>query len=131
MRLTKGIHHVAIKAMGIQKYEEVMRFYTEILGMPVVRRWGSGDDLGAMVDTGNSVLEIFSNGENMPEQGALRHIAFEVEDTDACVKAVREGGYPITVEPKDIVIQADEPLAARIAFCIGPVGESVEFFQVK
>jgi len=131
MSLTKGIHHIAIKAKGVKEYEKVMHFYTQVLGMPVVRRWGKDDNLGAMVDTGNSVLEIFSNAPDMPDQGALRHIAFDVEDTDACIAAVKEAGYAVTVEPKDIVIEADYPLAARIAFCIGPVGESIEFFQVK
>lgn len=131
MKLTKGIHHIAIKAKGIEQYERTMDFYTKILGMPVVRSWGAGEDLGAMVDTGNSVMEIFSNAPDMPGQGSLRHIAFDVEDTDACVEAVRNAGYEITAEPKDIVIQADKPLAARIAFCIGPVGETIEFFQVK
>lgn len=131
MKHTKGIHHVAVKAKGIEQYEKTMHFYTEVLGMPVVRRWGAGDDIGAMVDTGNSVMEIFSNAPDTPDQGALRHIAFDVEDTDACVQAVRHAGYEITVEPKDIVIQADKPMAARIAFCIGPVGESIEFFQTK
>ena len=131
MSLTKGIHHVAIKAAGVEHFNKTMEFYTEILGMPVVRSWGEGDNLGAMVDTGAGVMEIFSNAPDTLDQGALRHIAFDTEDTDACIEAVKKGGYTVTVEPTDIVIQADKPLAARIAFCIGPVGETVEFFQVK
>lgn len=131
MRLTNGIHHIAIKACGTEKYGEVMHFYTDILGMAVVRKWGEGENAGAMVDTGNSVMEIFANGNDIPGEGALRHIAFDTDDTDACVAAVRNAGYTVTVEPKDIVIEADKPLAARIAFCIGPVGEIIEFFQVK
>ena len=47
------------------------------------------------------------------------------------VKAVREAGYRISVEPKDIIIQAKIPYPARIAFCIGPVGEEIEFFCEK
>ncbi len=131
MKLTKGIHHIAIKAKGIEKYNETLNFYTNILGMETVRSWGEGDDLGTMVDTGNSVMEIFSNAPEEFFEGALRHIAFDVEDTDACINAVKAAGYTVTVEPKDIVIQADKPLGARIAFCIGPVGETIEFFQVK
>lgn len=131
MKLTKGIHHIAIKAKGIEKYKETLNFYTNILGMETMRSWGEGDDLGTMVDTGNSVMEIFSNAPEEFCEGALRHIAFDVEDTDACINAVKAAGYTVTVEPKDIIIQADKPLAARIAFCIGPVGETIEFFQVK
>ncbi|MBO5981362.1 MAG: VOC family protein [Clostridia bacterium] len=131
MKLTKGIHHIAIKAKGIEKYNETVNFYTNILGMETVRSWGAGDNLGTMVDTGNSVMEIFSNAPDVFGEGALRHIAFDVEDTDACINAVKNAGYTVTVEPTDIVIQADKPLGARIAFCIGPVGETIEFFQVK
>jgi glyoxylase I family protein len=35
------------------------------------------------------------------------------------------------MEPKDIVIASEPPYPARIGFCIGPVGEEVEFFCVK
>lgn len=131
MGLTKGIHHIAIKAKGIEQYRKTLDFYVNVLGMKTVRSWGEGDNLGSMVDTGNSVMEIFSNAPDVFGEGALRHIAFDVEDTDACINAVKEAGYTVTVEPKDIVIQADYPLSARIAFCIGPVGETIEFFQVK
>ena len=84
-----------------------------------------------MLDTGAGLLEIFANGMNCPEQGPIRHLAFSVEDTDVCTEAVRNAGYEITVEPKDIVIASNPPYPARIAFCIGPVGEEVEFFCVK
>jgi len=129
MALTKGVHHVALKAKGVPAYEKMMHFYTELLGMPVVRTWGSGEDLGAMVAIGGgSMMELFSNGPDEPGMGAIRHLAFAVEDVDACVKAVRDAGYEITIEPKDIVIASNPPLPARIAFCIGPVGEEIEFF---
>ena len=34
-------------------------------------------------------------------------------------------------QPVDIVIPSKVPFPARIAFCIGPVGEEVEFFAEK
>lgn len=126
-----GVHHIALKACGIEDFNKTIQFYHEILGMPIARTWGEGNDIGMMVDTGAGLLEIFANGTEYPGQGALRHLAFEVEDTDACVEAVRAAGYTITIEPKDIVIASDPPYPARIAFCIGPVGEEVEFFHVK
>lgn len=54
-----------------------------------------------------------------------------VNDTDRCAAAVREAGYEVFIEPKDIVIPSKKPLSARIAFCFGPLGEQIEFFQVK
>ena len=127
----KGVHHIALKAKGLEDYQKLFTFYHEILGLPVARSWGEGENVGAMLDTGAGLMEIFANGENYPGQGAIRHMAFDVVDTDACVEAVRKAGYEITIEPKDIVIASNPPYPARIAFCIEPVGEEIEFFQVK
>lgn len=126
-----GIHHVALKAVGTEEYEKTIFFYNGILNLPVVRTWGEAGARGAMVDTGAGLLEIFENGTDHPGQGALRHIAFAVEDVDTCIEAVRKHGYTVTMEPNDIVIQSNPPYPARIAFCMGPVGEEVEFFKVK
>ena len=39
MHLIQGIHHVALKPQK-ERFQKVMEFYTEILGLEVVRRWG-------------------------------------------------------------------------------------------
>ena len=126
-----GIHHIALKACGVKDFARLVEFYTEILGLPIVRTWGEGENAAMMIDTGAGLLEVFANGEDYPGQGSLRHLAFEVEDTDACIEAVRAAGYEVTMEPTDIVIASEIPYPARIGFCIGPVGEEVEFFHVK
>jgi len=129
---TKGIHHVALKAAGLESFQKMIRFYHELLGMPIVRTWGEGDSSAAMLDTGDgAVLELFANAPDVLGAGALRHIAFACDDPDAAIERVRREGYTVTMEPKDIVIPSCPPYPARIAFCIGPVGEEVEFFCVK
>ena len=130
-RNIKGIHHLALKCHGIEEFEKTVGFYHEILGLPIARSWGEGAEPGIMIDTGAGILEIFANAEDYPETGIVRHFAFDVEDTDACVEAVRTAGYKITMEPTDIVIESEIPYPARIAFCIGPIGEEIEFFKVK
>ena len=126
-----GIHHIALKCRGIEEFEKTLAFYNGILGLPIVRRWGSDEKSAVMLDTGAGMLEIFANAPDRLSAGALRHLAFAVTDTDACVSAVRAAGYEITMEPTDIVIASQPPYPARIAFCIGPVGEEVEFFCEK
>ena len=127
----RGFHHVALKCNGLEAFEKTIAFYHDILKLPIARTWGEGNESAAMLDTGAGLLELFANAENEPGQGAIRHMAFDVTDTDACVEAVRKAGYEITMEPVDIVIASNPSYPARIAFCIGPVGEEVEFFQVK
>ncbi len=126
-----GIHHIALKAKGIEAFEKTIHFYHDILGLPIVRRWGEGENLAMMLDTGAGMLEIFSNAPDEPGDGALRHMALATPDPDACIEAVRAAGYTVTAEPKDICIPSTPPYPARIAFCRGPVGEEVEFFCVK
>ena len=82
-------------------------------------------------DTGAGLMEIFETEETPLETGTIRHFAFAVENTDACVEAVRTAGYEVFVEPKDIEIASEIPFPARIAFCRGPVGEEIEFFHEK
>lgn len=126
-----GIHHIALKANGSAAYEKTLAFYRDLLGLPTVREWGEGDGRGAMLDTGAGMLEIFASAPCEPSVGAIRHMALSVESADACIEAVRAAGYLVTVEPKNIVIPSDPPYPARIAFCIGPVGEEVEFFEER
>ena len=129
-KLTKGIHHVALKAKGVEEYEKLLRFYKDVLGMPVIRSWGSAESSGTMLDSGNgSIIEIFANAPDTLTSGPVRHFALATDDVDACIEAVRAEGYKITQEPTDISIGSI--FNARIAFCVGPVGEELEFFCEK
>ena len=126
-----GIHHLALKCQGVDEFEKTVHFYRDILGLPTARSWGEGESAGIMLDTGAGLLEIFANAHDKLGMGAIRHMALAVEDVNACIDAVRAAGSTITMEPTDIVIASKPPYPARIAFCIGPVGEELEFFHVK
>lgn len=49
--LVNGIHHVCIKCRKDQ-VEKVKEFYTEVLGLPVVRSWGEPELAGFVFDSG-------------------------------------------------------------------------------
>lgn len=125
MGLIKGVHHIALKCCGAEEYTRTVAFYRDILGLPVVRQW----DTGIMLDMGNSVMEIFKDGQQRLGQGTIRHFALRTQDVDACVEAVSKAGYEVFIEPNDIVISSNPVFPARIAFCKGPVGEEIEFFK--
>lgn len=130
-KLIKGTHHISIKANGKAAFDEAVKFYHEILGMPFVRTWGEGDASGAMLDTGNSIMELSAAGDDNKKSGSIRHFALTTDHVDEVVERVRAAGYPITVEPKDVCIQSEPPFPIRIAFCVGPCGEEIEFFFEK
>ena len=127
MSLIKGIHHVSMKTCNAEDYKKVVEFYGEILGLSVVREWKTG----IMFDTGAGIVEIFNDAEDKLSKGTIRHFAFAVDDVDACVRAVTEAGYEVFVGPKDIAIPSTPEFPARMAFCYGPLGEEIEFFQEK
>ena len=125
--MIKGIHHVSMKCSNQEEYEKTIHFYKDILGLQVKRSWNAG----IMLDTGAGLIEIFNDGEEKLDKGVIRHFAFAVDDVDACVKSVRAAGYEVFMEPNDICIPSEPEFPARIAFCYGPLGEEIEFFQEK
>ncbi len=130
MKLIQGIHHVALDPQK-EQFAAVKKFYTELLGLEVVRQWGDENYPCMMISTGdNSCIEVLPvlQGDALPDTGKFAHLALATADVDACVRIVREAGYPITIEPKDVELDG---LQARIAFCTGACGETVEFFCVK
>ena len=129
--MIKGVHHIALKCMGVEAFEKTVQFYRDVLGLRVVRAWGEGEGSGIMLTTGDAMLEIFASGTDLPGQGAIRHFALATDDVDACVRAVEAAGYEVFIQPKDIVIASTPDFPARIAFCHGPVGEEIEFFQER
>ena len=121
--LIRSLHHVSMKCETPAELEKALDFYCNLLGASVEETWPGG----VILALGGTRLEIFCSAPAVREVGALRHIAFETDSADECAEAVRKAGYRIFLEPKDI----EKPVPARIAFCIGPMGEQIEFFKPK
>ncbi len=102
----RGVHHISLKAKGAAAFEGVLAFYRDVLGCPLVRRCGKAE-----------------------EKGLFAHIAFAADDVDGMARRVREAGYPVFLGPEDKNLGGDYPI--RIAFCTGPAGEEIEFFQER
>ncbi len=125
MGLVQGIHHISMKCCNEEEEKRVIQFYHELLGLEIIRRW----DSGFMLNSGTGLIEIFTNGDKPLDKGIIRHIALAVSDVDECVNIVRNAGYQVFIEPNDIEMNSDPVFRARMAFCIGPLGEEIEFFK--
>lgn len=123
--MISALHHVSMKCEKAEEFQKVKAFYCGILGLPVWREWPEG----VLIDTGNGMIEIFCNGAGEPGLGAIRHFALSDTDVDATIEKVRQAGYEILTGPRDISIGPEPGYPARIAFCTGPLGEQIEFFQ--
>lgn len=122
--MIKGIHHISMKCGSEEELKKVKEFYITLLGLSICREWANG----IMIDTGNGLIEVFTNGEGQHCQGAIRHVALLTDDVDGTIELVRNAGYQVTVEPDNRVIASQPPYPLRMAFCIGPLGEEVELF---
>jgi glyoxylase I family protein len=123
-----GFHHVAIK---VRDFDATVKFYSEGLGFKARLSWGEGDNRAVLLDTGDgNYLEVFAGGsQELKPEGTMIHMAFRTNDVAKAVAAARAAGAEITDEPEDLVISDSPATPIRIAFCKGPDGEIIEFFQ--
>ena len=125
--MISGIHHISMRCETKEEYVEVKHFYTEVLGLQIRREWADG----MMIDTGNSLIEVFPTGGGEHAQGVIKHFALATDNVDEIVDKVKAAGYKVFIEPNDRVIKSSPEFPFRMAFCYGPLGEEIEFFCEK
>ena len=65
-------------------------------------------------------------------RGSIIHFALRTSDCDAAIERARAAGATVTIEPKSVNIPSEpHETPVRIAFCKGPDGEVIEFFQKR
>jgi len=127
LKLNK-IHHIAIIASD---YNKSKHFYTEILGLKVVREVYRETRASYKLDLevgGQYQIELFSFPSpparpSRPEAAGLRHLAFEVDNIDEAIAAIKNFG--VMVEP----IRIDEFTGKRFTFFADPDDLPIEFVE--
>ena len=126
MRLNK-IHHIAIIASN---YEVSKKFYTESLGLEVIREVyrKERDSYKLDLKLGDSEIELFSFPNapvrpSYPEARGLRHLAFEVDNIDEAIAELNLHG--IECEP----IRIDEFTGKRFTFFEDPDKLPLELYE--
>lgn len=125
----KHIHHIAIICLD---YEKSKRFYTEILGLEIVREVYREERKSYKLDlalNGNYCIELFSfpntpERPSRPEAQGLRHLAFAVENLDQTVSFLNSKN--IDAEP----IRMDEFTQKRFTFIADPDLLPIEFYEL-
>lgn len=122
------VHHIAIITSDYQKSKH---FYTETLGLQIVREVyrEARDSYKLDLAIGeNYVIELFSFPNpparpSRPEACGLRHLAFEVEDVAAAKQNLESKG----IEVEDIRI--DEFTGKKFTFFADPDDLPIEFYE--
>lgn len=131
-----GTHHISIQT---HLWDASLHLYKDILGMKVVAQFGSSERPMALLDMGDgSHIELAGSTNETPASeeisqeckpafhNPIAHLALATTDTRMAVEHVRQAGYMITVEPRQIDLNG---LNVTIAFFKGPNNEEIEFFQ--
>jgi glyoxylase I family protein len=127
--LLKNVHHIAIICSD---YERSRRFYTEVLGLDIVREVWRAERKSWKLDLAlndHYVIELFSFPDppprpSRPEACGLRHLAFAVEDLDAVIAHLQ--GHGIVAEP----VRIDEFTGKRFTFIADPDDLPLEFYEL-
>ena len=109
--------------------EEMIGFFSEILGAELVerRKFGTADGASLNLDgvtinlrVANENEEIINDASNI--QFGYHHLGLEVEDVDAAYSELSEKGYTFTITPKDLG-------HVKMAFFLGPDNIIIELVQ--
>lgn len=122
------IHHIAIICSD---YEKSKIFYSEILGLNIVREVYRSERDSYKLDLevgGQYQIELFSFPNpparpSRPEAQGLRHLAFEVDNIDIAVEYIQS--HHISIEP----VRVDEYTGKRFTFLADPDGLPIEFYE--
>ena len=126
MKINK-IHHVAVICSN---YQVSKKFYTEILGLKVIREVYREERESYKLDLeiGDSQIELFSfknapERVSYPEARGLRHLALEVDDIEETVRYLE--GKGVKCEP----IRIDEFTLRKFTFFEDPDKLPLELYE--
>jgi glyoxylase I family protein len=122
------VHHIAIICSD---YLVSKHFYTQILGFKILAEVYRAERESYKLDleVGNQYqIELFSFPDpakrpSRPEAAGLRHLAFEVDNIDIAIAAIKE--HDVVVES----IRIDEFTGKRFTFFADPDGLPIEFYE--
>ena len=122
------VHHTAIICSN---YEVSKQFYTEVLGLEIIREVYREKRQSYKLDLalkGEYIIELFSfpnppKRPSRPESCGLRHVAFEVDSLEKIIAHCKK--HDVIAEP----IRIDEFTNKRFTFIADPDDLPIEFYE--
>lgn len=128
--MLRSVHHIAIICSN---YEISKKFYTETLGLDVIREVYREERHSYKLDlslNGHYIIELFSfpnppERVSRPEAAGLRHLAFEVDNLDEFINELNSKN--VQTEP----VRIDECTGKRFTFFSDPDELPIELYENK
>ncbi|MFL0555361.1 VOC family protein [Paenibacillus barengoltzii] len=124
----RKIEHVGIRVSAL---EDSIEFYERVIGMKLLSTIGEVGDplrLAFLTFPGQESVEIelinLPEGEELPNEGKVHHIAFTASDIEEEYSRISKLGLS-GLDPEIRSL----PNGSRFFFFNGPDGERIEFFQ--
>lgn len=122
------VHHLALICAD---YATSKRFYTDVLGLTIIREVYRAERDSWKLDlalNGEYLIELFSfpgppPRPSRPEAAGLRHLAFAVADIEAAVRHL--AGHGVPCEP----VRVDEYTGRRFTFFFDPDQLPLELYE--
>ncbi len=126
--MINSIHHIAIICSD---YEKSKAFYTDVLGLKVIRETYREERQSYKLDlelNGQYVIELFSFPDSpkrisRPEATGLRHLAFEVDNLEETLADLRTKN--VAAEP----VRVDELTNKSFTFIFDPDNLPIELYE--
>ncbi len=126
--MLKHVHHIAIICAD---YAKSKHFYTEILGLEIIREVFREARQSYKLDlalNGEYIIELFSFPDppartSRPEACGLRHLAFAVDQIEEQIKVLNAAG--VETEP----IRIDEHTQKKFTFFADPDDLPIELYE--
>lgn len=127
--MLQAVHHLAIICSD---YQVSKQFYTEVLGLTIVREVYRAERKSYKLDlalNGEYIIELFSflsppARPSRPEACGLRHLAFAVDHLEMVLQHLQQ--HNVEAEP----IRVDEFTNKRFTFIADPDGLPIEFYEL-
>lgn len=127
--MLEGLHHIAIICSN---YEVSKAFYTEILGLEIVRETYRRERDSYKLDLsiqGKYCIELFSFPDfkeraSRPEALGLRHLAFKVNNIEKAVEKLTQNNIRCEA------IRTDELTNKRFVFFADPDELPIELYEI-
>lgn len=122
------VHHIAIICSD---YDKSKMFYTEIMGLTIIREIYREERQSYKLDlalNGEYIVELFSFPNppartSRPEAAGMRHLAFEVSDLDETIAFLASKNVAYEA------IRIDETTQKRFTFIADPDDLPLEFYE--